>query len=540
MSSRLDQLTHEPVDLLVVGGGIHGLFAAYDAAARGLSVALIDRADYGSGLSCNHQRTLHGGLRALQRGQIGQARQQIRERRTWARIAPHLVRPLPFLIGTYGWTTTSRLAVRAGLKVYDFIGRSRNADVSAELHLPKGRLESAAATRRLFLGISEARLSGGAIWYDYQTKHPDRLTWTVALAAQQAGARLFNYVEAAAPVLVGGRVAGVQVRDTLTGETGEVSAKMTLLAVGSAATSVLAAFGISGAPPVVRAMNLLLNRPARDIATAAPARSGRMLTAVPWRGFVLVGTHQSDSTVDPAELAPPAEAIAECLADVNHAFSRLQATPSDIRLVHYGLTPARVSAGRAELLPTPLITRAANGGRPGLVALIGVKYTGARLAAEQAVDAVLSDLGLGRRRCRTAHQVLPHADIADVEGRLVETLRDLGTDLDRDVLEHLGSWYGTEAPAVLQHAARTGQLTRLHDDTPVIAGEISYAVAHGQALALGDAVLRRTALGSAGHPGLPALEKAAEIMGDQLIWPPDHRRREIQVVVDRYPALNSR
>src|SRR5438105_6383228 len=95
MPRDLDSLTRRRFDLLVVGGGIHGLFAAYDAAQRGLSVALIEAEDFGSGLSLNHQRTLHGGLRALQSGQLGRVRQQIHERRTWARIAPHLIRPLP-------------------------------------------------------------------------------------------------------------------------------------------------------------------------------------------------------------------------------------------------------------------------------------------------------------------------------------------------------------------------------------------------------------------------------------------------------------
>src|SRR5262245_4613053 len=84
-------------DLVVVGGGIHGLFAAYDAASRGLSVALVDRGDFGSGLSFNHQRTIHGGLRDLAAGRIGKARRQIAERRAWAHMAPHLIRPLPFL-----------------------------------------------------------------------------------------------------------------------------------------------------------------------------------------------------------------------------------------------------------------------------------------------------------------------------------------------------------------------------------------------------------------------------------------------------------
>src|SRR5262245_2244783 len=114
MPRDLDALAGAKYDMLVIGGGIHGLFAAYDAASRGLSTALIERSDFGSGLSFNHQRTLHGGLREMQSGNIGKVHQQMLERRTWARIAPHLLRPLPFLVATSGWTTHSRSAVRVG------------------------------------------------------------------------------------------------------------------------------------------------------------------------------------------------------------------------------------------------------------------------------------------------------------------------------------------------------------------------------------------------------------------------------------------
>src|SRR5436190_19713571 len=111
MVRDVELLARQRWDVLVIGGGIHGLFAAYDAAQRGLSVALVEAADFGGGLSFNHQRTLHGGLRALQSGQLRKTRQQLTERRTWARIAPYFVRPLPFLIGTYARTARSRAAL---------------------------------------------------------------------------------------------------------------------------------------------------------------------------------------------------------------------------------------------------------------------------------------------------------------------------------------------------------------------------------------------------------------------------------------------
>ena len=512
MIRDVDALVTHRYDLLVIGGGVHGLFAAYDAAQRGLSVALIDRADIGSGLSFNHQRTIHGGLRALERANLARARQQIAERRTWARIAPHLLRPLPFLIGTYRFTRRSRLAVKAGFYAYDVVGRSRNHGVSPELHLPKAKLESAAATRRLFPGIRTQRLSGGAVWYDYQARHPARLTWTVALAAHEAGARVANYVEAIAPLRENGRLAGARVRDQLTGREHDLTASVTLLAPGSSLGRVQAAWGVNGAPPLLRAMNLLLDRPARDIAVVAPSPSGRMLTAVPSYGYILAGTHQSDQAVDPAEQGPPSAAVEACLADVNSTFAAFKATASDIRLVHYGLVPAVVRNGRASLLGESQTMRHGSRGVPGLISLIGTKYTTARVAAQHAVDAVFHELGRHRVRSRTAQVPLPHADIADAEGRLIETMRALEVEVDRDIIEHLVGWYGTEAPDVLRFAAHRQWLARVAEGSPVLAAELAYAAEHGMAVHLDDAIYRRTPLGAAGRLSDAMLSAAATAM----------------------------
>jgi len=540
MPRQLEDLARGRYDLLVVGGGIHGLFAAYDAAQRGLSVALVERADFGSGLSFNHQRTIHGGLRALEGGHLQKSRRQIRERRVWARIAPHLLRPLPFLIGTYRWTRRSRWLIKAGFSVYDQIGRRRNADVSPELHLPKGRLESAAATKRLFPGVAVAGLTGGAIWYDYQTRHPDRLTWTVALAAARSGVQLANYVSALKPIASGNRVTGVEVRDELTGATHTIEASATLLAAGGRLPLVMKAFGVDGAPPLVRAMNVLLNRPARDIATAAPGPFGRMLTCVPWSGFVLVGTHQSVGAVPPDEIEPPAEAVDAFLADANATFPTLAAERKDIRMLHYGLTPAVAHGGRVDLLPESHVVSHDRQGAAGLFSIVGVKYTTARETAERAVSEICRAIGRAATPCRTSITVLPHAGIADAEGRLIETLRDLRLDLDRDVIDHLTSWYGTEASDVLRFAASIDRMERIQAHSPVLAAEIAYAATNAQAHHLSDAVLRRTALGSAGHPGRGALECAATVMARTLGWTDEQRTAELALVDAIYPVTARR
>src|SRR5215217_5391555 len=140
MTRDLDRLTGSTFDLLVVGGGIYGLTIAYDAAQRGLTVALIERSDFGSGASFNHLRTIHGGLRYLQHLDMARARESVRERRTVARIASHAVRPLPFALPLYRSMLRGKIVMRAGLMLDRTIAAGRNRGVSQSHRLRAGRV----------------------------------------------------------------------------------------------------------------------------------------------------------------------------------------------------------------------------------------------------------------------------------------------------------------------------------------------------------------------------------------------------------------
>jgi len=208
-----DALADTTFDVLVVGGGIHGLATALDAAARGLAVALIEAGDFAAATSFNHQRTAHGGLRSLQSGRLGHARESIRERRALARIAPRLLRPMPFIVGTYRSVFKSRLALRAAFRLDRWLGRHRNDGLEPELHLPPARLTSRAATLKLFAGVRPDRLTGGANWYDYQIVQTNRLAIAFAEGAAARGARLVNYAEAASALKDASGISGMRVRD---------------------------------------------------------------------------------------------------------------------------------------------------------------------------------------------------------------------------------------------------------------------------------------------------------------------------------------
>jgi glycerol-3-phosphate dehydrogenase len=511
-------------DLLVIGGGIHGLACAYEAASRGLRTALVEAADFGSGASFNHQKTAHGGLRSLGSGHLGRARESIRERRALARIAPWFLRPLPFLVGTYRSFAKNRVALRAAFKLDAWLGRRRNEGLEPELHLPTARLVSKAATLKLFAGVRPQGLTGGAQWYDYQMVEADRLTLAFAAAADRAGADLANYVEAVDSIRESAGVAGMVVRDQLDDRRFEIRARVVVNAAGSRAGDVMRLFGVARPFPLLRAMNLVTSKRASDMALAAPARDGRMLTLVPWRGRALIGTSQSPHFVESGSLAVTAADIDAFVIDANAAFPALNLSPADITLVHRGLVPAIERGGRPDLMPSAEIIDHGN----GAISVIGVKFTTARGVAERAIGVVSRRLGRRLPRSRTAITPLPGAAIADHEALAIETGRSFHMDVPLPVIRHLIKLYAEGAAEIIR-------LTHDRPDlqTPIAAGsetlkaEIVHVIRHEMAARLTDIVIRRTGLGSAGPPAPEALAAAAQIAGAELGW--DAARMEAEI-----------
>ena len=534
----LTRLASRSYDVLVVGGGIHGLSCAYEAASRGLSVALVEAADFGSGISFNHQKTAHGGLRSLQSLSVLRARASIRERRALARIAPWLMRPLPFLTGTYRSLTRGRLAVGAGFALEQRLSRHRNVGVEPELHLPRPRLLSRTATIKLFPGIRQGGLTGGAQWYDYQMVENDRLTFAFAAAADRAGAELANYAMAISAGKSGANGLIVRVRDSLTGTELDVTAQGVVNAAGAAAAGVLALFGASRPLPLVKAMNLVTAKPASDIALAAAAPDGRMLTLVPWRGRAIVGTSQSPHAITtPVEEMVEAAEVEQFVGQANHAFPALRLTLDDVTLVHRGWVPAlpRSDRGGSKLLPESRILDHTPDGADRVVTILGAKYTTARGTAEQATALVARKLGKRLAPSRTATSVLPGAGIADHEALVIERARRVNLDLPLPVIRHLITRYAENAPSIVTiMAAEPESAAPLSPDTATLGAEVLYVIRQEAALRLSDIVLRRTTVGAAGHPGAATLQACAAIAARELGWSTDRIREEVADVEGVY------
>jgi glycerol-3-phosphate dehydrogenase len=519
MTRDLTRFSGRTFDVLVVGGGIHGLAAAYDAAQRGYSTALVERGDFGSGSSFNHAKTVHGGLRSLQTGDVAKARFSVCERRAMARIAPHLVEPLSFMMATTRKLTRSTWALRAGFLLDAAIGYDRNAGVLPRLQIGAGRVVPRADYARLFGANARDVATGGAVWNDYHMAESDRLTLAFARAAVEHGAEIANYVEAVEPLKADGRISGMAVRDRLTGREFPVAARLTVNAAGAHTRPLMQAFGGAASYPLLKAMNVVTTRPAGPMGMGAPTSGGRLLLIMPWHGRMLIGTSHSDEAAKPDDAAVSPAELVSFLAEINSAFPALALTAGDVSLVHRGVVPAEPDRhGVLGLMGHHRIHDHAGAGVEGAVSVVGVKYTTGRGVGEQVVDLIGQKLEGRRRPCRTGTTRLPGAGFDDLQAERQRAHDATGMLWPREVAYAIVATHGTAWADLAALAQSDGALGEVLPGTLVPAAVIVHAVRREMAVTLSDVLLRRTGIGSAGYPGDAVVDACAQVMADACGW----------------------
>jgi len=534
-SEAVAALIRESFDVLVIGGGITGAGVALDAATRGYSVALIERADYASGTSSRSSKLVHGGLRYLQSFDVGLVREALLERQINVNLAPHLVTPLPLVVPAFDGARPDRM-VGLGLNMYDVLAverlrrsplRRRLAREDADWSPARHRVISAAEVAALVPALERRTLSGGYLFYDCQTDDA-RLVLTVLAEACRFGAICANRLEALELLEHDGRAIGALALDRETGAELELRATHVVNATGVWADR-LRPHELRDEAEVPRirpsrGTHLLVESAALPMQAGAivPAGGGRTIFVLPWLGRTLIGTTDEDYDGPLDHVAPDPGDVDYLLAATN-AFFATTLTSADVVGAYAGVRPLIASGDKgtsvdisrkAELYETS----------SGMVTITGGKLTTWRRMAKLAVDRVAEQDGLDLP-CRT--HALPLGLPIEPE-RLA---RVAGVDERAGV--QLAGRYGHVAADVLALAAERPELAR-----PIVAGmpdltaEIVHAARHEQARTVGDALLRRTRLGltaarsllSGGGDG--AIERVADVLGGELGWDPERRRRE--------------
>lgn len=553
------ELSGREFDLVVVGGGIFGVCAAWDAANRGLSVALVEKNDFSHATSANHLKMVHGGIRYLQHGDVYRIRESCRERSALLKIAPHLVKPLPVIIPTYGHGIKGKEILGAGMLLYDFLTLDRNRGISdPDRKIPWGRFLSRKEVLDAYPGLEKDGLTGGAVFCDGQMHNPPRLALSFLRAAAEAGAHAANYLEVIRFVRKGQRVTGVEVRDVLSGETFDIRGRVILNAAGPWGPPLIeSGLGLKLSPPPVfsRDACFVVRRSLSDTyalacqtrtqdADAVISRGGRHLFVAPWRGYTIVGVWHVVHRGAPDAFAVTEGELQGFLDETNGAYPGAALSLDDVSMVNAGLilfadnekNPDGISFGKRSILWDHKRLH----GVEGLVTLIGVRATTARGMAGKAVDLVFRKLGKRPVPSRTETTPIHGGRIDSMEEFLGRAIRNRPNGLDEEVIRSLvhnhGSEYGKVVGMIEENPALGGKL----GDAPVLKAEVVHAVRKEMARKLGDVMFRRTDLGTAEHPGEEALRACADLMASELGWEDGRVQKELEDVRGAFPEQRCR
>ncbi|HEU4618307.1 MAG TPA: glycerol-3-phosphate dehydrogenase/oxidase [Gammaproteobacteria bacterium] len=556
MQRDCQALADRVFDVLVIGGGIFGACAAWDATLRGLSVALVERTDFGAGTSANSYKFVHGGIRYLQHLDLKRIRRSCAERSALLSIAPHLVAPVPIAIPTYRGGRRGKAYLGAGMLLYDALTADRNLRIrDRNRRIPLTRFLGPRDVVGLFPGIGDEGLSGAAVFYDGQMYNPTRLVLAFVRSAVENGAVAVNYAQAEQLLRADETVIGARVRDEVTGDAIEVRARAVLNAAGPWVPWMMAdaeneplknrgTYSRDACFVVKRRFRhdyaLALQGRTRD-PDAILSRAARHLFLTPWRDYTLCGVWHRIWTEHPDRVRIGERELAGYIDEINEALPALGLQPRDVTMWNAGLLPFGDNEVGAEHLRygkrSHVIDHREEHGLDNLVSLIGVRYTMARADAGTAVDLVAKKLGERVERPPTHRVPLHGGDFESFDGLVNTVARAAPQNLAPGAVAALAHNYGSDFRSVLRLA--DGAWSGCLAGATTLRAEILHAIRHEMALTLADVVFRRTDLATGGHPGPEALYEAAALAADALGWDERRRRAEIAAVEKRFVVGNS-
>jgi glycerol-3-phosphate dehydrogenase len=528
-ANRLAGLDGAALDAVVIGGGMAGAGVARDLALRGASVALFEKGDFASGTSSKSSKLIHGGLRYLELGDFKLVRESLREKKTLERLAPHLIRPLPFLVPVYRGAARGLITVRLGMWLYDLLTPGKSTERYRVLR-PVDALAMEPAVRA-------EDLRGAGYYFDDLLLYPERLCLENVLSAARHGARAFNYCEV--EDFVAGRrgVEGVKVRDLLSGQVQLVRAAAIVNCAGPWVDRLRAMARVADrSPRVVRTtkgIHCLLPR-MTDRAVYLSTHDERMIFVIPWREFSLVGTTDTDFEGDPDRLWATRDEVTYLLEEVAKVLPDKRATFDNVSYTYAGVRPLSFEPGASASKVSREHKVVPEGPDGRFLSVTGTKLTCFRSLAEDVGDRVMRLLGRSERS-RTARLTLDGADeeAGKIEARVWMDVSEemAATGLSRGTMRTLVETYGRNYSRVLELGRKLPDgFERLCPSNPEIVAQLHHAVREELAVSLQDVLLRRTGIGQSRCQGLDCAEPIAARMAELGGW----SRRRLDAELEAY------
>ena len=517
-------------DLIVVGAGINGLGIARDAAARGLSVALVEKDDFCSGVSAWSGRLIHGGLRYLEHGEVALVRESLRERERLFRLAPHLVKPVSLLMPFYKRNKRPSWLIRMGMIAYDVLSFDKKS--------PSHKILSTADVTARFSGMEKNGLGGSALFTDGQVEYAERLCVELAVAARADGALILTHSEVTELMIENGQATGVHYTDLITGEAGTLQGRVVMNAAGpwvdwllgnpsdaSVASATKRHIGGSKGTHIV--VDPFPGAPT-DVVYYESQSDQRLVLVIPWMGRFLIGCTDTLFNAEPDSARATVGEVDYLLTEANALMPNAGLTRESVLFTYSGVRPLPYAPGIPEwkIPRSHIIFDHKKENKAKLFSIISGKLTTYRQLAEDAVNIALRELGRPKSASPTRGLPFPGAATDDFSAFRAQFLAT--TEVEADTAVRLIDMYGTRAEQVVALVRKDTALgERFDPSSPAIAAELLFAIDYEAARTVTDVFARRILLAFEPDHGLLGAARAAEILGGQLGWSAEEQEKQI-------------
>ena len=539
---NLKKLCADPLDILVIGGGVHGATIVHQLAKAGYRTAIVEKEDFCGATSANSLKILHGGLRYLQHLNIKRMRHSITARREMMQLAPHLVEPLACMMPLSGNGLRGKRVMQAALFLNDCIGWDRNRDLPPKIRLPGGRIISKKQCLAVIPGLEMAGLQGASVWYDALAVNTERLVLEYILTALEYGAGAANYARVTGVEKTVDENYQVTILDNLSREKYQLQTRYIVNASGPWFDQLLClpagdadkqkkkdtqkwalALNIVSRKKIFSDYAVALEGQSRyEDKDAILKRGKRLYFFVPWRGCTMIGTEYEVSERGPDRLQVRRETIQNMVDEVNGIYPPADLSYEDISFYHAGLLPMRseAEAGDIQLEKNSTVQEHGESNGSRILSVKGVKYTTAPHIAHEIVRYFRQHAPELRAKPPTCFTPDP------------------GPVGRSQVQELLQGRYGLRAAHILARMQKEPEhAIWLDEETGLLKAEVQYLLEEEMARTLADVVFRRTGLGTAKCPGRELLTRLSAFMGDLLGWDEAKKAQQVKKVLQRYAPL---
>jgi glycerol-3-phosphate dehydrogenase len=516
-------------DVLIIGGGITGASVAYEAASRGLKVALVEKNDFASATSSASSRMIHGGLRYLANAEFALVRESLRERRIMMNIAPNFVHPMPFLFAMYKHDKNSPFVYKIGMILYDILSYDKNFLWDKSKKMPNHKFLSKSEVLKLIPNAKEEGLLGGNLYFDCTNHSPERMTLAFIKSAVKYGAMVANYAEMKKFIFYKSEkklksVKAVEVFDKISGKTLQINCRAVVNCAGPWADFVLKKaenkndheFNLrrsEGIHFVTKKLN-------ENYIFASINSKNKHYFIIPYRNYSLVGTTDKEYKGNPDNYRVTKQSLLELIDTVNSSFSdKEKITLNDIKFTYGGLRPL-VEKQTEDVYNSSRkyeITDERKNGIWGLITVEGGKFTTSRSLAEKLVDKLARMLKIKIKHSVSKKIFLNGSEISNIDEFVAEKQK-LYSNFDKNQIRFLVYSYGTEIDKLMSLFYQNTDLQTIVNEDGENLAQVVYAIRYEMALNLTDILMRRTGIGLLGQPEKTILQKIVYISAKELNW----------------------